>query len=57
MIDRGRSLIKIIHINFEDIRITRQLVEAGQLMGVPVHDQLIVTHEGYTSRAERGLMG
>ncbi len=25
----------------EDIRITRQLVEAGQLMGVPVHDHLI----------------
>ncbi len=22
----------------EDIRITRQLVEAGQLMGIPVHD-------------------
>ncbi len=40
----------------EDIRITRQLVEAGQLMGVPVHDHLIVTHEGYTSLAERGLM-
>ena len=25
----------------EDIRITRQLVEAGQLMGIPVHDHLI----------------
>ncbi len=25
----------------EDIRITRQLVEAGKLMGVPVHDHLI----------------
>ncbi len=25
----------------EDIRLTRQLVEAGQLMGIPVHDHLI----------------
>jgi len=41
----------------EDIRITQQLVAAGRLMGVPVHDHLILTAEGYTSLAERGLMG
>ena len=41
----------------EDIRITRQLVEAGKLMGVPVHDHLIIAGAGYTSLAERGLMG
>lgn len=41
----------------EDIRITRQLVEAGKLMGVPVHDHLIIAGTGYTSLAERGLMG
>ena len=40
----------------EDIRITRQLVEAGRLMGIEVHDHIIVTQEGYTSLAERGLM-
>jgi DNA repair protein RadC len=40
----------------EDIRITRQLVEAGKLMGVPVHDHLIIAGTGYTSLAERGLM-
>jgi DNA repair protein RadC len=40
----------------EDIRITRQLVEAGKLMGVPVHDHLIIAGSGYTSLAERGLM-
>ena len=40
----------------EDVRITQQLVEAGRLMGVPVHDHLVITHEGYTSLAERGLM-
>ena len=41
----------------EDIRITRQLVEAGKLMGVPVHDHLIIAETGHTSLAERGLMG
>jgi DNA repair protein RadC len=40
----------------EDIRITRQLAEAGRVMGVPVHDSLIISHRGYTSLAERGLL-
>lgn len=40
----------------EDIRITRQLVEAGKLMGIPVHDHIIVAGNGYTSMAERNLM-
>ncbi len=41
----------------EDIRITRQLVEAGTLMGIPVHDHLIIAGSQHTSLAERGLMG
>ena len=41
----------------EDLRITRQLVGAGKLMGVPVHDHVIITQDTYTSLAERGLMG
>lgn len=40
----------------EDIRITRQLVEAGKLVGIPVHDHLIIAGKTYTSLAERGLM-
>lgn len=40
----------------EDIRITRQLVQAGRLMGIPVHDHIIVTMDGFTSLAERGLI-
>lgn len=40
----------------EDIRITRQLVEAGRLMGIPVHDHLIIAGKSFTSLAERGLM-
>jgi len=41
----------------EDIRITRQLVEAGKLMGIPVHDHLIIAGRQHTSLAERGVMG
>ena len=41
----------------EDIRITRQLVAAGKLMGIPVHDHLIIAGATFTSFAERGLMG
>ena len=40
----------------EDVRITKQLVEAGRLMEVPVLDHLIITPDGYTSLSERGLM-
>jgi DNA repair protein RadC len=40
----------------EDVQITKQLVEAGKLMGIPVHDHLIIAGRGYTSLAERGLM-
>jgi DNA repair protein RadC len=40
----------------EDVRITRQLVEAGKLMGIPVHDHLIIAGRTYTSLAERGLL-
>ena len=41
----------------EDIRITRQLVEAGKLMGVPVHDHIIIAENRFVSLAERGLLG
>jgi len=41
----------------EDVAVTKQLVEAGKLMGIPVHDHLIIAGTGYTSLAERGLMG
>lgn len=40
----------------EDLRVTRQLVEGGRLMGIPVHDHLIIAGMQYTSLAERGLM-
>ncbi len=40
----------------EDIRITRQLVEAGDTMGIPVHDHLIIAGTDHTSLAERGVI-
>lgn len=41
----------------EDIRITRQLVEAGKTMGIPIHDHLIIAGTDHTSLAERGVIG
>jgi DNA repair protein RadC len=40
----------------EDIAITRQLVEAGRVIGIPVHDHIIIAGETHTSFAERGLL-
>ncbi len=41
----------------EDIEITRQLVKAGEVVGIPVHDHVIVAGDSYTSLAERGILG
>jgi len=41
----------------EDIRITRQLVDAGSLMGIPVQDHIIIAGTGFTSLASRGVIG
>jgi DNA repair protein RadC len=38
----------------EDIAITHQLAEAGKILGIPLHDHLIVGGNGYVSLAERG---
>lgn len=39
-----------------DLRVTRQLTEAGELMSIPLLDHLIITGDGYTSMAERNLL-
>lgn len=41
----------------EDVAITKQLCEAGRVLGIPVHDHLVIAGRTYTSLAERGLMG
>jgi len=63
-IDNGAAAIIVVHNHpsgnpepsSEDIDITRQLVEAGRIIGIPLHDHLIVAGEQYTSHAERGLL-
>ena len=41
----------------EDVAVTKQLCEAGRVLGIPVHDHVIIAGRGFTSLAERGLMG
>jgi DNA repair protein RadC len=40
----------------EDVRVTRQIVDAGKIIGIPVHDHLIFTDGTFTSLAEQGLI-
>lgn len=40
----------------EDVDITRQLAEAGKVVGIPLHDHIIIAGERHTSMAERGLL-
>ncbi len=40
----------------EDIEVTKQLCEAGKVVGIPLHDHVIVAGDKYTSLAERGLV-
>ena len=40
----------------EDIAITKQIVEASKVVGIPVHDHIIIAGSGFTSFAERGLI-
>jgi len=40
----------------EDVAISRQVVEAGDLLGIRVLDHLVVAAEGFASLRDRGLM-
>ncbi len=40
----------------EDVRVTRQIVEAGKIIGIPVHDHIIFIDGAYNSLAESGLI-
>ena len=39
----------------EDVRVTRQIVEAGKLLDINVLDHLVIGHQRYVSLKERGL--
>jgi len=40
----------------EDISITKQIVEAGKIIGIAVHDHIIIAGNSFTSMMEWGLM-
>jgi len=40
----------------EDLRVTKQLVEAGRLLGIKVYDHIIMGGEDYRSLADDGLI-
>jgi DNA repair protein RadC len=40
----------------EDCAITSQLVEAGKILGISVHDHIIIASDKFTSFAERSLL-
>jgi DNA repair protein RadC len=40
----------------EDLRITKQLIEAGRLLGIKVYDHIILAGETYRSLADEGLL-
>ncbi|HTE22113.1 MAG TPA: JAB domain-containing protein [Candidatus Limnocylindria bacterium] len=39
-----------------DIKVTQQLVAAGQILGIPLDDHIIVTKDDYFSFKANGLM-
>jgi len=39
-----------------DMKITRQIASAGEVMGIPLHDHLIIAGTSHTSLAERGVI-
>jgi DNA repair protein RadC len=40
----------------DDLQITRQMVDASKVIGIPIHDHIILTANSFTSFAERGFL-
>lgn len=40
----------------EDLKLTRQLIEAGKILGIDIIDHVIVSEKGFSSMKERALM-
>ncbi len=63
-VDDGAASMILIHNHpsghcepsSEDIAITRQLKDCGQLMGIPVRDHLIIGSNGFASLAKLGYL-
>lgn len=45
----------ILHINTDDLALTKRFVEAGQLLDIRVLDHLIIGRRTYVSMKQRGL--
>ncbi|MBE0516020.1 MAG: DNA repair protein RadC [Methanophagales archaeon] len=61
--DRAASVILVhnhpsgnLEPSKDDIEITRRLKQAGEILGIRVHDHVIVSTKGYTSMKERGMI-
>lgn len=61
--DRATSVILVhnhpsgtLEPSNQDILITKQLVEAGSILGINVLDHLIISKKGHLSMKERGLL-
>jgi DNA repair protein RadC len=60
----GASSIVLVHNHPSDIptpsesdlELTRQLIEAGRLLGIPIQDHLILGGEDFVSMADEGLI-
>jgi DNA repair protein RadC len=39
-----------------DIAVTKRLIEAGEILGIRIHDHIIVSRDGHTSMKEKGLI-
>lgn len=46
----------IVHINIEDVAVTRAIVEAGKLLDIDVLDHLVIGRYRFVSLKERGLV-
>ncbi len=45
----------ILHINIEDVAVTRNIISAGKLLDIEVLDHLVIGQQRYVSLKERGL--
>jgi DNA repair protein RadC len=46
---------RILHINNDDVAVTRQIIQAGKLLDVDVLDHLVIGRGRFVSLKERGL--
>jgi len=51
----SRDRQKILHINNDDVALTRALVEAGKLLDVEILDHLVIGNGRFVSLKERRM--